>query len=128
MALELSSVPDARVVYFIAAVTGLTALLLGLGSALHATRPAFVNAMSAEDRQGERRAGADGVRKTLVVVQIALSVLLLAGAGCLPAASTTCAPSIQGFGRQFAAVRVNVSLSGYTLERAHRSSRRCVDG
>jgi predicted permease len=79
--LTLSADPDPRVVLFAIAVSTVTALLFGLAPAFQATRPALTSAL--KEHVGSIAGGGRQARfrKGLVVVQVALSVLLLAGAG-----------------------------------------------
>ena len=80
VALTLSSGVDRRVVLFALALSVVTALLVGLVPALQATRPSLVTALKEEGAV----AGASGplrFRKGLVIAQVALSALLLVGAG-----------------------------------------------
>jgi len=77
----LTANPDVRVVVFTVLLALVTALLFGIGPALAATRPAVVSALKEEAGSvvgGGRQAR---VRRALVVGQVALSMLLLAGAG-----------------------------------------------
>jgi predicted permease len=69
-----------RVLAFTVGLSLLTALLFGLAPALRATRPDLVGALKNEPAVYGRRARF-GTRNTLVVVQVALSLVLLAGAG-----------------------------------------------
>jgi len=80
-ALSLSPDPDLRVVLFAVAISCVTALLFGLAPAFQASKPALTTALKEEVGSiagGGRQAR---FRKGLVVAQVALSVLLLAGAG-----------------------------------------------
>ena len=77
----LTANPDLRVVAFTLLLALVTALIFGIGPALSATRPAVVSALKDEAGSvvgGGRQAR---VRRALVVGQVALSMLLLAGAG-----------------------------------------------
>ena len=77
----LTATPDLRVVAFTLLLAVVTALVFGIGPALSATRPAVVSALKDEAGSvvgGGRQAR---VRRALVVGQVALSMLLLAGAG-----------------------------------------------
>ncbi|HEU4629931.1 MAG TPA: ABC transporter permease [Gemmatimonadaceae bacterium] len=69
---------DLRVFAFAAAVALATGVLAGLAPALQATRPALVPALKREGEGGARRLR---LRGGLVVAQLALSLLLLVGAG-----------------------------------------------
>jgi predicted permease len=80
VALTVSSRLDARVVLFALGLSLATAVLVGLVPALQATRPNLVHALKEEGAV----AGASGplrFRKGLVIAQVALSALLLVGAG-----------------------------------------------
>ena len=70
-----------RIVLFAAAVTAATALLFGLFPALHSTRPNLVNALKGQQGQPSGARSAAWFRSGLVTTQVALSMLLLAGAG-----------------------------------------------
>lgn len=72
--------PDLRVLAFTAALSILTGVLFGLAPALRATRPDLVPALKSETTVfgGKSRFN---MRDTLVVVQVALSLVLLAGSG-----------------------------------------------
>ena len=77
----LTANPDARVVLFTLLLAIVTALLFGIGPALSATRPAVVTAL--KDEAGSVVGGGKQARarRVLVVAQVALSMLLLSGAG-----------------------------------------------
>jgi predicted permease len=78
--LTVSSTPDGRVLAFTFAVAVLTGLVFGLAPALQATRPELARTL--KDQAGSVVGGtAVGLRKSLVVAQVALSLLLLIGAG-----------------------------------------------
>ena len=77
----LSAVPDARVVVFTLGLAAVTALVFGIAPSLHATRHTAAATLKEESGSvagGGRQAR---VRRALVVGQVALSMLLLAGAG-----------------------------------------------
>ena len=76
----LVATPNLRVLGFTALIAGAAGLLFGLAPALQSTRPAL--APTLKDQAGTV-AGSGGVRlrKALVVSQVALSLLLLVGAG-----------------------------------------------
>ena len=71
---------DLRVLAFTAALSILTGMLFGLAPALRATRPNLVAALKNESSVFGRIRGF-GLRNSLVVVQVALSLVLLASAG-----------------------------------------------
>ncbi|MGE5488519.1 MAG: ABC transporter permease [bacterium] len=72
--------PDLRVLAFTAALTVLTGVLFGLAPALRATRTDLMAALK-DQVSGFGRSRRFGMRNTLVVVQVALSLVLLTGAG-----------------------------------------------
>ncbi|HEX5435896.1 MAG TPA: FtsX-like permease family protein [Gemmatimonadaceae bacterium] len=72
---------DLRVVGFTAGVTLLTALLAGLAPAVRGSRADLGMALKAGWRSGLGGGGATRLRAALLVVQAALSVVLLVGAG-----------------------------------------------
>ena len=80
VALTLSSGLDRRVVAFALGLSVVTALLVGLVPALQSTRPNLVTALK-EEGSALTGAGPLRFRKGLVVAQVALSALLLVGAG-----------------------------------------------
>ena len=78
--LNVASTPDNRALLFTLGVSLLTAVLFGLVPALQATRPQLAGTL--KDQAGSVVGGtAVGLRKGLVVAQVALSLLLLIGAG-----------------------------------------------
>jgi predicted permease len=72
--------PDGRVLWFTAALAVVTGIVFGLAPALRATRPDLVTALKDQTTAfgSFRRLG---MRNLLVVVQVSLSLVLLAGAG-----------------------------------------------
>ncbi len=73
---------DWRVLVFTVAVTGATAVVFGTAPAFRARRVAPIDALKEQSRQalGDARAG---LSSGLVVVQVALSMVLIVGAGLL---------------------------------------------
>ena len=72
---------DGRVLLFAALLAALTAVLFGLVPALHAARPDLGDALHASGRGGSGRRSTQRTRNVLVVVETALAVVLLVGAG-----------------------------------------------
>ena len=81
MAEALSADPDWRVASFSLALAALTALLVGFAPAVQATRPDLVRSLKEQAGSLAGAAGPMRLRKGLVVAQVALSALLLTGAG-----------------------------------------------
>ncbi len=87
---DLHVSPDLRLLAFTFVVSLLTGIIFGLAPALQSTRPDLVPALKDEIsgvrdaagwRGGRRRRSRVTLRKALVVAQVALSLLLLVGAG-----------------------------------------------
>lgn len=75
------SAVDVRVVAFIGLVAIGTGILAGLVPALQASRPELTEALKSGSRDGSSGAHRSRVRQLLLVTQVALSVVLLYGAG-----------------------------------------------
>jgi predicted permease len=76
----LSSDPDGRVMAFALLLSVITALVFGLAPSIQATRPGVAGTLKDESSGVVGGTGHARVRKGLVVAQVALSVMLLAGA------------------------------------------------
>ncbi|MGH7668304.1 MAG: ADOP family duplicated permease [Gemmatimonadaceae bacterium] len=70
---------DTGVAWFAAAVSLLTGLAAGILPALYGSRSELMNSLKGDTRAGGQ--GRSAARSTLVIIQAALSVVLLAGAG-----------------------------------------------
>ena len=78
--ITISAVPDARILLFNFGVALATGILFGLVPALQATRPQL--APTLKDQAGAVTGGGSvGMRKSLVIAQVTLSLLLLISAG-----------------------------------------------
>jgi predicted permease len=78
--LTISTTPDWRILLFALGVTLLTGVLFGLAPALQSTRPELSGTL--KEQVGSIAGGSSvGLRKVLVAAQVALSLLLLIGAG-----------------------------------------------
>jgi predicted permease len=78
--LTISVMPDWRILAFNFGVAVLTGVIFGLAPALQSTRPQLAGTL--KDQVGSIAGGTSvGLRKTLVAVQVTLSLLLLIGAG-----------------------------------------------
>jgi predicted permease len=80
--LKLNLQPDVRVFAFLAVVSAATTVLFGLVPALRATRVDLAPALRGL-RRGSGQASRQRAGRVLVVAQVALSLLLLVGAGLL---------------------------------------------
>ena len=116
----LTATPDLRVVAFTLLLAVVTALVFGIGPALSATRPAVVSALKDEAGSvvgGGRQAR---VRRALVVGQVALSMLLLAGAGLFARSLFNLRAVDAGFPvESLLTFSIDPTLSGYDAPRMH---------
>ncbi|MBI4875084.1 MAG: ABC transporter permease [Acidobacteria bacterium] len=116
--LAISADPDLRVFAFAFAVSLLTGTLFGLAPGLQATR---VDLHTALKQEGAAVAGGGhtGLRKLLVVAQVALSLVLLIGAGLFIRSLRNLRDLDPGFRTEnVVAFSVDPLLSGYTVERS----------
>ncbi|MEP6918895.1 MAG: ABC transporter permease, partial [Acidobacteriota bacterium] len=122
---NLSADPDLRVAGFAAAVGVLTALVFGIVPALQATRTGVAAALKEEAGSvagGGRQAR---LRRLMVIVQVALSMLLLAGAGLFARSLYNLKSIDPGFRvENLIAFSVDPALSGYEGDRLHALYRR----
>jgi predicted permease len=115
----LSAAPDTRVTVFAIAASLVTAILFGLAPALSSTRPALTSTLKDEAGSVIGGTGHGRFRKGLVVVQVGLSVLLLAGAGLFARSLYNLKTLNPGFNAdQLLGFSVNPALNGYSRERA----------
>src|SRR5262249_42321921 len=115
----LSASPDARVVAFAIGVSLLTALLFGLAPALQSTRPALTSTLKDESGSVVGGTGHARFRKALVVAQVCLSVLLLAGATLFARSLYNLKSLNPGFQTdQLLGFSLDPSLNGYSKERS----------
>ncbi len=109
--------PDWRVFAFTAAVSLITGILFGLAPALRGTRADPGPAM----KEGARHAGRSSqvLDRTLVIAQVALSVVLLTGAGLFLRTLQKLWNVNIGYDREnVLMVSVDARLAGYTSDRA----------
>jgi putative ABC transport system permease protein len=74
---------DGRVLLFSAGLSLLTGLVFGVGPALQASKGSFVEGLKDSTRGGTSGAARSRLRGALVAVQVAMALVLLAGAGLL---------------------------------------------
>jgi predicted permease len=115
----LSASPDLRVVGFALTLAALTAVVFGIVPALQATRPAVTSSLKEEAGSvagGGRQAR---VRRALVVGQVAMSMLLLAGAGLFARSLHNLRSVDPGFRTEsLISFSVDPFLSGYDRNRS----------
>jgi len=117
----LTAAPDVRVVLFALVVSAVTAVLFGLAPALQSTRPALTSTLKDEATGVVGGTGHARFRQALVVAQVGLSVLLLAGAALFARSLYNLKNVNPGFDTEhLLAFAVDPSLSGYSHERTVR--------
>ncbi|MGA3323808.1 MAG: ABC transporter permease [Terriglobia bacterium] len=116
--LSISAAPDFRILIFTLVVTVATGLVFGLAPALKTTRPDIVGTL--KDQAGAVVGGGHGgLRKALVVAQVALSLLLLISAGLFLRTLTNLSNLGPGFpAERLVGFNIDPSLGGYTPDRA----------
>jgi predicted permease len=114
----LSADPDLRVGLFALALSLLTGVAFGLMPALQSTRPDLAPTLKNESGTLMGGSAPFRFRKGLVVAQVALSLLLLIGAGLFTRSLMNLRQLDPGFEPQsLLAFSVDPSLNGYPLER-----------
>jgi predicted permease len=107
---------DLRVFGFAFGATVLTGVLFGLVPALQATRPRLATTL--KEQSGSVAGGGLRLRKALVVVQVALSLLLLIGAGLFIRSVNKLMTVDLGFrGEHLISFALDPGLNGYTSAR-----------
>ena len=111
----VSPIPDGRVLVFIAGAMLLTSLVFGLLPAVRGSRTEIT--LSLKDRSGALSAGGISLRRALVGVQVALSLLLLVGAGLFVRTLRNLESLGPGFPTDhLLTFRIDPSLNGYSDE------------
>jgi predicted permease len=115
----LSASPDARITLFALAASLITALLFGVAPAIHSTRPPLTSTLKDEAGSVIGGTGHSTFRRGLVVVQVGLSVLLLAGATLFARSLYNLKTLNPGFvADQLLSFSIDPSLNGYSRERS----------
>src|SRR5206468_9762425 len=114
----LSSTPDLRVGLFALALSVLTAVVFGLAPALQATRPDLAPTLKNESGTLLGGSAPFRFRKGLVAAQVALSLLLLIGAGLFTRSLVNLRSLNPGFEpERLMTFSVDPALNGYGVER-----------
>ena len=114
LALAIDFAPDTRVLLYSVLLSALTALLFGMAPALAAARVSLDSVL-----RGARAAGGWKGRQFLLVLQIALCTLLLAGAGLMVRSFRQLRDMDPGFATaQVVSFTTHPSLAGYTDKQA----------
>jgi predicted permease len=117
------STPDTRVLLFTFAVSLATGLVFGLVPAIQASRPGVAGTLKEEG--GAVTGGNVRFRKGLVVAQVALSLLLLVGAGLFARSLYNLRTLDPGFEtRELLSLAVEPDLNGYSPEASRAVLRR----
>jgi predicted permease len=116
--MQLSTAPDLRILAFTMGLTLLASLAFGLGPALRSTRQAL--AMTLRNEGGSVIGGGhNGLRRTLSVAQVTLSLVLLVGAGLFVRTLNNLRTQGPGFPvERLVTFNVDPSQGGYDAERA----------
>jgi predicted permease len=113
----VSPIPDGRVLAFVVGAMLLTSLIFGLLPALRGSRTEIT--LSLKDRSGTASGGGISLRRMLVGMQVALSLLLLVGAGLFVRTLRNLDSLGPGFPTDhLLTFRINPSLNGYSDEQA----------
>jgi predicted permease len=117
-ALQVALHPDMRAALFTLAVSVVTAVLFGLAPALQASRSTVMPALKVDSGAAGAGLSSLGMRNVLIVSQVALSVMLLAGAGLFLRTLQNLRGIDTGFQRQQVLMAtINPRLSGYDTAR-----------
>jgi predicted permease len=123
--LRLDVTPDARILAFTAGVSLFTALIFGLGPAFRAARVDLNSALKDDAGKGS---GRFRVGKALVVVQVALSLVLLIGAGLFVRTLRNLSALDLGYRReQILLMRIDPVTAGYRDERISQVCQRLLE-
>jgi predicted permease len=127
----LDFVVDSRVLWFTTAASAAAAVLVGLAPALQSSRYGLVQALrgasSNVGRKGSLRGFLDG-RRTLVLVQIALSIVLLVGAGLFLESFRRSSSIHPGFAaEEILTAPLDIDLLRYTREQGQRFYREVIE-
>ena len=121
--LTISASPDWRILLFTLGISLATGIIFGLVPALQATRPDL--APTLKDEVGAITSTAStGLRKSLVVAQVTLSLLLLVGAGLFIRSLKNLKDLDPGFKtRNLVTFSIDAPLNGYKPERSREMYR-----
>ncbi len=124
--LDISAVPDFRVLGFTFVVMLVTALVFGLMPAIRSSRAALATTL--KEQTGSVLGGNVILRKVLVAVQVTLSLLLLIGAGLFVRTLSNLRDLGPGFNvDRLVGFNLDPSLNGYSSDRAKAFYERLSD-
>jgi predicted permease len=124
----LTADPDLRVGLFALVLALLTGIVFGLAPALQSTRPQLAPTLKSETAAVAGGTAPFRLRRGLVVAQVALSLLLLIGAGLFTRSLSNLASLNPGFEpERLLTFSLNPALSGYELSRRFTLFKRLQD-
>jgi putative ABC transport system permease protein len=116
--MSISSSPDLRVLFFNLLVAVLTGVLFGLVPAIRTTRPNISGTLKDQAGAVVGGGGHHRLRKTLVIAQVTLSLLLLVGAGLFVRSLANLRNLGPGFSpERLVGFNIDPSLNGYSSDR-----------
>jgi predicted permease len=120
-AIAVSANPDARILAFTVVVSIAAALIFGLVPAIQATKPKL--AVTLKNQAPSVAGGHPGLRKGLVVAQVALSLLLLVGSGLFLRSLNALLHVDPGFVvDHLVAFNLDPQLAGYKVDRSKQTA------
>jgi predicted permease len=127
--LMLRAQPDLRILGFTVGLAALTSVFFGLAPAWQATRVDLWNTLKDVVGAVAGTGGSARLRKALVTLQVALSFLLLSGAGLFVKSLQHLKDTKTGFREMdnLVTFRVDPSLNGYTVEREKAFYKQLLD-
>jgi predicted permease len=126
--LRISTVPDLRILLFTLGVTVVTGVAFGLVPALQTTRPDIGRTLKDQAGAVVGGTGQAALKKTLVVAQVALSLLLLIGAGLFLRTLNNLSNLGPGFPvARLIGFNIDPTLANYTSERSKLLYRHLTD-
>jgi predicted permease len=115
--LRISTTPDLRILLFTLAVTVATGIFFGLVPALQTTKPNVASTLK-DEAAAVVGGGNGGLRKSLIIAQVTVSLLLLIGAGLFVRSLGNLRDLGPGFSAQnLVGFELDPSLNGYSVER-----------
>jgi predicted permease len=122
----ISTAPDWRILAFTLGIATFTGVLFGLAPAVQSTRPDVAPAL--KDESGSVMGGRGRLRKILVATQVAISLLLLIGAGLFIRTLDNLLKVDVGFKTaRLISFTVDPSLNGYAAGRVREFSRTLLE-
>jgi predicted permease len=126
--IPLNLSPDARVLAFSAVIAVLTGIFFGLAPAIQSTRIEPVHALKTSARGLSGRGGKWSIKQTLVATQVALSLVLLMGAGLFLRTLLNFTKLEPGFDRDhLLTVWLDTHMAGYSQTQLSSLYQRLID-